>query len=83
MSGCFQALEIPRQMLPEVLQQRGLRQRQHSGPADSPSPELPATSRRPQFGQGCFCPGQAQNTYGTGCFLLMNTGTEPCRNDSV
>lgn len=26
------------------------------------------------FGQGCFKPGQAKNTYGTGCFLLMNTG---------
>jgi glycerol kinase len=29
------------------------------------------------FGQTCFEPGQAKNTYGTGCFLLMNTGTEP------
>ena len=28
------------------------------------------------FGQGCFEPGQAKNTYGTGCFLLMNTGAE-------
>jgi len=29
------------------------------------------------FGQTCFDPGQAKNTYGTGCFLLMNTGTTP------
>ncbi|WP_083090378.1 glycerol kinase GlpK [Actinomyces vulturis] len=29
------------------------------------------------FGQGCFEVGQAKNTYGTGCFMLMNTGTEP------
>ncbi len=28
------------------------------------------------FGQACFSPGQAKNTYGTGCFLLMNTGKE-------
>ncbi len=28
-------------------------------------------------GQGCFAPGEAKNTYGTGCFLLMNTGTAP------
>jgi glycerol kinase len=28
------------------------------------------------FGQGCFSPGQAKNTYGTGCFLLLNTGKE-------
>lgn len=30
------------------------------------------------FGQGCFSPGDAKNTYGTGCFLLMNTGDKPC-----
>ncbi len=29
------------------------------------------------FGQTCFRPGMAKNTYGTGCFLLMNTGTRP------
>ena len=29
------------------------------------------------FGQACFQPGMAKNTYGTGCFMLMNTGTEP------
>ena len=29
------------------------------------------------FGQACFTPGQAKNTYGTGCFLLMNTGDKP------
>ncbi len=30
------------------------------------------------FGQCCFKPGQAKNTYGTGCFLLMNTGADAC-----
>ncbi|MGI5173257.1 glycerol kinase GlpK [Treponema sp. OMZ 840] len=29
------------------------------------------------FGQGCFYPGDVKNTYGTGCFMLMNTGTKP------
>ena len=29
------------------------------------------------FGQTCFTPGEAKNTYGTGCFMLMNTGTKP------
>lgn len=33
------------------------------------------------FGQACFEPGMAKNTYGTGCFLLMNTGTEPVFSD--
>ncbi len=34
------------------------------------------------FGQGCFEPGQAKNTYGTGCFLLMNTGEERINSKS-
>jgi len=29
------------------------------------------------FGQACFAPGMAKNTYGTGCFMLMNTGNQP------
>ncbi|MBR0532123.1 MAG: glycerol kinase, partial [Bacteroidales bacterium] len=29
------------------------------------------------FGQACYNPGEAKNTYGTGCFMLMNTGTQP------
>lgn len=34
------------------------------------------------FGQACFNPGQAKCTYGTGCFLLENTGTKLCRSTS-
>ena len=34
------------------------------------------------FGQTCFDPGSAKNTYGTGCFILMNTGSEPTPSDS-
>lgn len=34
------------------------------------------------FGQGCYEPGMAKNTYGTGCFMLMNTGTTPISSDS-
>ena len=32
------------------------------------------------FGQGCFAPGEAKNTYGTGCFTLMNVGGNPVRS---
>ena len=32
-------------------------------------------------GQACFQPGEAKNTYGTGCFLLMNTGTQPVQSN--
>jgi len=34
------------------------------------------------FGQTCFRPGMAKNTYGTGCFMLMNTGDQPLRSSS-
>ncbi|MDO4288699.1 MAG: glycerol kinase GlpK [Eubacterium sp.] len=34
------------------------------------------------FGQACFEPGMAKNTYGTGCFLLMNTGEKPVKSDN-
>lgn len=34
------------------------------------------------FGQACFEPGQAKNTYGTGCFLLMNTGSQRVRSEN-
>ena len=34
------------------------------------------------FGQTCFAPGEAKNTYGTGCFMLMNTGTAPVASKS-
>ena len=33
------------------------------------------------FGQGCFVPGQAKNTYGTGCFTLLNTGSQSVRSN--
>ena len=32
------------------------------------------------FGQTCFSPGEAKNTYGTGCFMLLNTGTSPIQS---
>ncbi len=35
------------------------------------------------FGQGCFAPGQAKNTYGTGCFTLMNTGARSLRSENA
>jgi glycerol kinase len=34
------------------------------------------------FGQTCFAPGEAKNTYGTGCFMLLNTGTSPVASKS-
>jgi glycerol kinase len=34
------------------------------------------------FGQQCYTPGEAKNTYGTGCFMLMNTGNQPIKSKS-
>ena len=69
-------LNIPRSMLPKPLPSSGL-----FGTTD-PSllgGEIPITGaagdqQAALFGQTCFQPGEAKNTYGTGCFLLMNTG---------
>ena len=69
-------LDIPREMLPEVQDSSGF-----FGETD---PKLFGTSipitgiagdqQAATFGQGCFKPGMVKNTYGTGCFILMNTG---------
>ena len=72
-------LNIPRSMLPKPLPSSGL-----LGTTD-PSllgGEIPITGaagdqQAALFGQTCFQPGEAKNTYGTGCFLLMNTGEKP------
>ena len=72
-------LNIPRSMLPKPMPSSGL-----FGTTD-PSllgGEIPITGaagdqQAALFGQTCFQPGEAKNTYGTGCFLLMNTGEKP------
>lgn len=72
---------IPRQMLPEV---RPSSDPQIYGytPKDGPlGVKIPVCGdlgdqQAALVGQTCFSPGEAKNTYGTGCFMLMNTGTE-------
>ncbi len=70
-------LDIPRSLLPEVVPS--------SGPVATSDRELFGAEIRiagiagdqqaATFGQACFTPGMAKNNYGTGCFMLMNTGT--------
>ena len=70
---------VPTSMLPEIkVLERGLRrgQARRQVRRASRSPATSATSRRRTFGQTCFDVGEAKNTYGTGNFLLLNTGTE-------
>jgi len=73
------ALDVPRALLPEVLPSSG---RFGETSAALLGGAIPITGvagdqHAATFGQACFTPGMAKNTYGTGCFLLMNTGTEP------
>lgn len=73
------ALGIPAAMLPEVRPSSG-----DFGVTEAPvlGASVPLTAavgdqQSALFGQACFQPGMAKSTYGTGCFLLMNTGTQP------
>jgi glycerol kinase len=76
-------LRIPRAMLPEVRpssQVYGLSQADLLG-AEVPIAGAAGDQQAALFGQTCFAPGQAKNTYGTGCFLLLNTGEEAVASD--
>ena len=70
--------EVPRSVLPEVKSSSevyGTVDR-NLYPAGVPIACIAGDQQAALFGQACFTPGMAKNTYGTGCFLLMNTGTE-------
>jgi len=71
-------LKIPRALLPEVRDSSGAFGEAHPDwlGAAVPIAGMAGDQQAALFGQGCFTPGSAKNTYGTGCFLLMNTGSE-------
>ena len=75
----LQELDIPKCMLPKPMPSSCV-----YGFADSsflggriPIAGAAGDQQAALFGQTCFLPGEAKNTYGTGCFLLMNTGEKP------
>lgn len=72
-------LEIPQNILPKVVPSSGILG--HTLPAllGTPIPiaGVAGDQQAALFGQACYSPGTAKNTYGTGCFLLMNTGDTP------
>lgn len=77
-------LSIPRAMLPDVRPSSGV-----FGETDPsffgaalPIAGVAGDQQAALFGQTCFRAGEAKNTYGTGCFLLMNTGTRPVLSDN-
>ncbi|MGE5572379.1 MAG: glycerol kinase GlpK [Bacteroidota bacterium] len=77
-------LGIPRAMLPEVRPSSCVYG--ETAPdvfgADVPIAGDAGDQQAALFGQACFEPGMAKNTYGTGCFMLINTGNRPVRSKS-
>ena len=78
------ALNIPRAILPKVVDTSGV-----IGMLDPeilgraiPVAAIAGDQHSALFGQGCFEQGMMKNTYGTGCFLLMNTGDQPARSEN-
>ena len=77
-------LDIPKSMLPQVKESSCI-----YGEADSsffgqsiPIAGVAGDQQAALFGQTCFEMGEAKSTYGTGCFLLMNTGEKPVKSDN-
>lgn len=72
------ALDIPMQMLPQVKNSSEIYAYTTIQGEEIPIAGIAGDQQAALFGQCCFKQGQAKNTYGTGCFLLMNTGDKPC-----
>jgi glycerol kinase len=76
----LKALDIPRAMLPQVRPSSSVYGTANIQGAEIPIAAAAGDQQAALFGQCCFRKGEAKNTYGTGCFLLMNTGNEPCES---
>jgi glycerol kinase len=72
-------LNVPRAVLPDVMPSSGVIAETESSlfGAALPIAGIAGDQQAATFGQACFAPGMAKNTYGTGCFMLMNTGAQP------
>ena len=75
---------IPASMMPEVRRSSGsFGETSYPGvPAGIPITGVAGDQQSALFGQCCFEAGQAKNTYGTGCFLLLHTGAEACASNN-
>lgn len=75
----LEKLNIPKSMLPEVRNSSDVYGHTDTGTyggAQIPIAGIAGDQQAALFGQNCFEPGMVKNTYGTGCFVLMNTGEE-------
>ena len=75
-------LDIPMEMLPKVCSSSQVYGYANLQGLEVPIAGIAGDQQAALFGQGCFQPGEAKNTYGTGCFLLMNTGEQLCRSEN-
>ena len=74
-------LNIPMSILPEVRPSSQVYRTVKLQGAEIPIAGIAGDQQAALFGQACFEEGQAKNTYGTGCFLLMNTGERRVRSE--
>ena len=75
-------LDIPMEMLPQVCSSSQVYGFANLQGVEVPIAGIAGDQQAALFGQGCFQPGEAKNTYGTGCFLLMNTGEQLCQSEN-
>lgn len=73
----LKALDIPKTMLPEVKPSSAYFGDYEIDGVKIPIAGIAGDQQAALFGQACFKKGSAKNTYGTGCFMLMNTGEKP------
>ncbi|MEA3327056.1 MAG: glycerol kinase GlpK [Chloroflexota bacterium] len=74
-------MDIPRSMLPAIKASSEVYgYAKNSGLDGIPVAGDLGDQQAALFGQTCYAPGEAKNTYGTGCFMLLNTGTEPIQS---
>jgi len=66
--------DVPRSLLPRIVPSSGICGQATIGGTRVPIAGIAGDQQAALFGQACHAPGLAKNTYGTGCFLLMNTG---------
>jgi glycerol kinase len=75
-------LGIPRAMLPEVRSSSEIYGQAKGVLGGSPVSGDLGDQQAALFGQTCYSPGEAKNTYGTGCFMLLNTGEKPIPSEN-
>ena len=72
----LELLDIPREVLPRIVASSGICAAARLDGVDVPISGIAGDQQAALFGQACHAPGLAKNTYGTGCFLLLNTGAQ-------